>query len=91
MNPRLQELYQQAHSIRRHDSDPLHQGDAPTVYWQGDVSAGRFAQLIIEQCVTALNEMHTWQSVNNQNYPRAWHDAVEDAIKQLRQHFGVEE
>ena len=50
MNERLKELYQQAHSIRRYDGDPALDGNPPTVYWQGEVSAQRFAELILKEC-----------------------------------------
>lgn len=48
MNERIKELYQQAHSVRYHNSDPSRAGNPPTVYWQGEVSAQRFAQLIVQ-------------------------------------------
>ena len=50
-----------------------------------------FAELIVRECVSTLNEMHMWQSVNNQNYPSAWHDAVDNGIETIKEHFGVEE
>ena len=50
MNERIRELYQQAHSIRHYDSDPMRDGNPPTVYWQGEVSAEKFAQLIVREC-----------------------------------------
>lgn len=54
MNERLKELYQQAHSIRRYDGDPALDGNPPTVYWQGEVSAQRFAELIIKDIITVV-------------------------------------
>ena len=51
MNERIRELYQQAHSIRHYDGDPSLAGNPPTVYWQGEVSAQRFAELIVRECV----------------------------------------
>ena len=50
-----------------------------------------FAKLIVRECVSTLNDMHMWQSVNNQNYPSAWHDAVDNGIETIKEHFGVEE
>ena len=50
MNERIRELYQQAHSVRRYDGDPALDGNPPTVYWQGEVSAQRFAELIVQEC-----------------------------------------
>lgn len=49
-----------------------------------------FADLIIRECVSTLHDMHLWQSVNNQNYPSAWHDAVDQGIDAIKQHFGVD-
>lgn len=50
MNERLKELYLRAHSIRHYDNDPSLAGNPPTVYWQGEVSAQRFAELIVGEC-----------------------------------------
>lgn len=50
-----------------------------------------FAELIVQECVSTLNDMHMWQSVNNQNYPNSWHDAVDQGIGALKEHFGVAE
>ena len=50
----------------------------------------KFAQLIVRECVSTLNDMHLWQSVNNQNYPNSWHDAVDQGIDTIKEHFGVE-
>lgn len=54
MNERLKELYQQAHSIRRYDGDPALDGNPPTVYWQGEVSAQRFANLIVKDIMRVV-------------------------------------
>ena len=89
MNERLKELYRQAHGTRHYDGDPALDGNPPTVYWQGEASAQRFANLIVRECVSTLNDMHLWQSVNNQNYPGAWHDAVDQSIDTIKEHFGV--
>jgi hypothetical protein len=50
MNERIKELYKQAHSIRYHDGDPMRDGNPPTVYWEGEVSAAKFAELIVQEC-----------------------------------------
>ena len=50
----------------------------------------KFAQLIVRECVSTLNDMHLWQSVNNQNYPNSWHDAVDQGIDTIKEHFGAE-
>ena len=44
MNERLKELYRQAHSTRHYDGDPALDGNPPTVYWQDETSAQRFAE-----------------------------------------------
>ena len=54
MNDRIRELYQQAHSIRHHDGDPMRDGNPPTVYWQGEKSAEKFAELILEEIMQEL-------------------------------------
>lgn len=51
----------------------------------------KFAELIVRECCKTLEEMHMWQSVNNQNYPSAWYDAVDQGIDNIKEHFGVEE
>lgn len=54
MNKRLKELYLQAHTTRHYDGDPALEGNPPTVYWQGEVSAQRFAELIVQECANRL-------------------------------------
>ena len=77
MNERIQQLSQQAGQ-----GEPFH---IPPEFVE------KFAELIVKECVSTLNEMHMWQSVNNQNYPSAWHDAVDNGIETIKEHFGVEE
>lgn len=50
-----------------------------------------FTKLIIGECCAILNEMHSWQTMNNQEYSSTWHDAVDQGIDQIKEHFGVEE
>lgn len=80
MNERIKELYQQAHSIRYHDSDPALDGNPPTVYWQGEVSAQRFAELIVRECAEIVQEGR-WM------VPPSQHQLA----RSIKQHFGVEE
>jgi hypothetical protein len=54
MNERIKELYLQAHRTRHHDGDPALDGNPPTVYWQGEVSAQRFAGLIYKDIITVV-------------------------------------
>jgi hypothetical protein len=80
MNERIRELYQQAHSIRHYDGDPMREGNPPTVYWQGEKSAEKFAELIVRECL-------------NQCYNRGMNDELYEgqlkAAAYIEQHFGV--
>ena len=80
MNERIEELYRQAHSIRRYDGDPSREGNPPTVYWQGEVSAQRFAELIVKECADVAKETR-WAVPPSQ----------EQIARGIQQHFGVEE
>ena len=51
----------------------------------------KFALLIVRKCVSTLHAMHLWQSVNKQNYPSSWHDAVDQSIDAIKEHFGITE
>lgn len=78
MNQRIQELYRQAHTIRHYDGDPMREGNPPTVYWQNEVSAQKFAELIVEECANVADE----------NYI---HRGSRTCGLAIRLHFGVEE
>ena len=80
MNDRIRELYQQAHSIRHHDGDPMRDGNPPTVYWQGEKSAKKFAELIVKECLVVINQSN---GVGD--------DDVIRISKDVEKHFGVEE
>jgi hypothetical protein len=77
MNDRIRELYLQAHSIRYHDGDPMRDGNPPTVYWQGEKSAEKFAELIVRECLLKIED---------ERYELP--DFIVDSVKQ---HFGVSE
>ena len=80
MNERIRELYQQAHSTRYYDNDPSLEGNPPTVYWQGETSAQRFAELIVRECAeVAANVVVEHEGVD--------FGLVEACYK----HFGVEQ
>jgi len=79
MNERIQELYRQAHSIRHYDGDPALDGNPPTVYWQDETSAQRFAELIVQECIDVIGE---------ENYAMLTGKAY---CTQLKRHFGVDE
>ena len=78
MNQRIQELYRQAHTIRHYDGDPMREGNPPTVYWQNEVSAQKFAELIVEECANVADE----------NYI---HRGSRTCGLAIRLHFGVGE
>lgn len=78
MNERIRELYLQAHSIRHYDGDPMREGNPHTVYWQGEVSAHRFTELIIQECGNALSPMLRDMISRGQAY------------ELIKKHFGVE-
>jgi hypothetical protein len=84
MNKRIRELYLQAHSIRYHDGDPMRDGNPPTVYWQDEVSAQRFAELIVRGCAESL-----WtEECYNSDLAL---EEFEKNSEKIREHFGVEE
>jgi len=80
MNARIRELYQQAHSIRHYDGDPMRDGNPPTVYWQGEKSAEKFAELIVRECLVVINQSN---GVGD--------DDVIRISKDVEKHFGVTE
>ena len=80
MNERIRELYLQAHSVRHYDDDPSLAGNPPTVYWQGEVSAQKFAELIVRECAD-LFEVEWGEEKLTGN----------DVGYVVKKHFGVEE
>ena len=82
MNERIKELYRQAHSTRHYDGDPMREGNPPAVYWQGEASAQRFAELIIKECLEQVRD--------EVQYASDWQlaDAVSNRVLE---HFGVEQ
>jgi hypothetical protein len=86
MNERIKELYQQAHMVREyHLDDPMRGGNPPTVYWGGDRSAERFAELILTE-VTDILATYRMKAI--------FVDGIEyncqHPIYAIRKHFGVE-
>jgi hypothetical protein len=52
VNERIRKLYQQAHMVREYPvDDPMRGGNPPTVYWGGEESAKKFAELIVSECI----------------------------------------
>lgn len=96
MNERLKELYEQAHEQKPiivadpETCEPTHKlGHGGVPMYHNVFNPEKFAELIVRECVSTLHDMHLWQSVNNQNYPSAWHDAVDKGIDAIKEHFGV--
>jgi len=85
VNERIRELYRQAHGTRHYDGDPALEGNPPTVYWQGEASAERFANLLIQECM----KCSTWVGEVNKHPVEPVHTA--HAInKRIGNLFGVE-
>ena len=78
MNERIRELYRQAHLVREYPADdPMRGGNPPTVYWGGDESAKKFAELIVRECANRAS----WAQDTNE----------QDIGGEVLKHFGVEE
>ena len=90
MNKQIRELYRQAHSIRTHDGDPMHDGNPPTVYWQGEVSAARFAELIVRECIDCVRGAGLADDVALRN-KLGFNDGISEAVTHIQKHFGVKE
>ena len=87
MNERIRELYQQAHSIRHHDGDPMRGGNPPTVYWQGEVSAEKFAELIVRECLLCC------ERTISDPVPKSVNTFEQGGIHcmvEIKHHFGIE-
>ena len=83
MNERMRELYQQAHMVREYpEDDPWRGGNPPTVYWGGERSAERFAELIVRECMSVARGMR--------NPPNLNYKPSDRFVDELRLHFGVE-
>lgn len=87
MNERIKELYQQAHTVRHWPAnDPMRGGNPPEVYWQGEVSAQRFAELIVKECADLYDK-----SADNCWVGTATKDILKQYSIRIKKHFGVEE
>lgn len=84
MNERLRELYRKAHGTRHYDGDPELDGNPPTVYWQGEASAERFARSIIQKCIEEASEPPDGDIQGD-----TWHDGVRASVWSIKQYFGV--
>jgi uncharacterized protein YhfF len=79
MNERIRELYLEAHSVREYpQDDPMRGGNPPTVYWQGEVSAEKFAELIISECTNITNSLIQHEGPGDSSI-----------AEYIKEHFGV--
>ena len=86
MNERIYELYRQAHLVREYPADdPMRGGNPPTVYWGGDESAKRFAELIVGHAIECVRDV-----LRDENSDLSY-VAASQVQKRIREHFGVEE
>jgi hypothetical protein len=89
MNERIRELYQQSHMVREYPSDdPWRGGNPATVYWGGERSAEKFAQLIIQEFA---NIGDNYQDILG-NEPECFNcrKVAYGIVDKIKQHFGVE-
>jgi hypothetical protein len=89
MNERILELYQQAHMVREYPlDDPMRGGNPPTVYWGGELSAERFAELIVNQCIKAVEDTPLGYGDYRDQILQSMRNSCVESIKY---EFGVEE
>jgi hypothetical protein len=62
----------------------MHEGNPPTVYWQGEVSAEKFAELIVRECVAICQDIDGEDNIDARS-------GRQDCAVEIKQHFGVEE
>lgn len=86
MNKRIVEMVKQTRFELRRDGE-IYTSRLEHLPITEDIE--KLTQLIVEECVSTLKDMHMWQSVNNQNYPGAWHDAVDQGIEAIKERFEV--
>lgn len=86
MNKRLKSLYEQAHSIRYYDGDPALEGNPPTVYWQGEASAEKFAELIIKECLAQVDKISDALDADHEHKEAL---GAEWAGMAIARHFGI--
>jgi hypothetical protein len=84
MNERIYELYRQAHLVREYPADdPMRGGNPPTVYWGGDESAKKFAELIVRECAEIAD-------TERSNSVGCGYITKTNGMR-IKEHFGVEE
>jgi hypothetical protein len=89
MNDRIKELYEQAYLVREYpDSDPMRGGNPPTLYWGGEASAKKFAELIVRECANLCQKFGDELENNRPN--KDFDTVAHDCAGIIKEHFGVE-
>jgi len=88
MNERIRELVKQAGghiSIRNLMSNPVQHRESIELW---DDRIEKFAELIVRECINGIaNDTANYEGVGMMSY----YQGVQDAVKSIRKHFGVEE
>jgi hypothetical protein len=80
MNARIKELYLRAHLVREYpEDDPVHGGNPPTVYWGGEKSAEKFAELIVLECAAYVKNSNCFTFASQSDL----------CAERLKERFGV--
>ncbi len=91
MNERIKELYQQAHMVREYpEDDPMRGSNPPTVYWEDERSAEKFAELIVGECYETIKK--DMELAHIQLIPIDFGIYANGRLRRIiKEHFGVEE
>jgi hypothetical protein len=84
MNERIQELAEQAreYATTRHPVSNI------ILSVNSDLFEQKFAELIVRECINGIaNDTANYEGVGMMSY----YQGVQDAVKSIRKHFGVEE
>ena len=85
MNERIRELAEQAGAVFEKTNGL---NDCPQDSLVGD-EIEKFAELIVRECITNIaHDTANWQGDEG---TMAYYQGVQDAVKSIRKHFGVEE
>jgi hypothetical protein len=85
MNELIRELYERAHAIREYPADdPSRGGNPPTLYWNGELSAKRFAELIVRECILTIQLGVSRDGRSTEKYIRSMKH-----IKDIQDRFGI--
>jgi len=83
MNERIRELAKQADGVFIHK---LITGAKQYTFLEKDLE--KFAELIVKECINGIaNDTANYEGVGMMSY----YQGVQDAVKSIRKHFGVEE